>query len=340
MTEVAMQRVSALIGLPRLLDEYGVPLSAVTEGLDLPSGCFDDPDLTIPYCDASALLSRSARLTGHCHFGLMLGLRYDHRVQGPAGRIMMAAQTLEGALTAFVALQPAVTSGGVIYLHRYGNDVILGYGTVQRYPWLETKQLACVLGVYLNSIRRLTGGQAQPLEIVFAFRPPEHAWIWEGLLDAPVRFNQPENGIILPRSAMALPILPAERQFADDPGTIPDLSHVAAMTPPMSMTMQVSRAIRAGILSGEVTADETARRLGMHGKAMARRLAAEGTSFRVLLDDVRSTLARHLLSVTDLSIGEVALSLGYANHPAFVAAFRRWVGASPSDWRSRPAARD
>lgn len=335
-----MQRMSALVGVPRLLAEYGVPLSSVTEGLDLPSGCFDNPDISIPYCDGSQLLTRCARVTGCSHFGLLLGLRYDHRIMGLAGQVMMAAPTLEAALTSYVAIQPTVTRGGVIYLHRYGNDVILGYGSVERYPWLQTQQLACPLAVFTNMIRRLTGGMAQPLELVFAFRPPDDAWRWEELLDAPVRFNQPEHGIVLPRAALALPVVAPERQFADDPDWTPDPRYKPTITLPMSMTMQVSRAIRAGILSGEVTAAETARRMGVHGKAMARGLAAEGSSFQAVLDDVRSTLARHLLSVTDLAVGDVALSLGYANHPAFVAAFRRWVGISPSEWRTRPPTGD
>lgn len=332
--DVALQRMSALVGLPALLAEYGVPLAAVTDGLDLPPGCFDSPDNRIAFRSAAELLTRAALLSECDHFGLLLGLRYDHRIM-LLGNWMMAVPTLEMALTGFIAIQPAATRGGVAYLNRYGSDVIFGYGTVERYALLPTQQLVCVLAVGLNMMRGLTGGAVRPLEMLFAFRPPANADVWQRLLDLPLRFNQPENGIILSREAMQLPI------FVDDQRRHEPLSDVdnelqqaaLGMTMAMTMAMQVGRAIRVGILTGEVTAGQTAQRIGIHPKAMARALAAEGTSFQTLLDEVRSTTARHLLAVTDLSVGDIALSLGYANHPAFVAAFRRWTGATPYDWR-------
>lgn len=44
-------------------------------------------------------------------------------------------------------------------------------------------------------------------------------------------------------------------------------------------------------------------------------------------------VARALLEVTDLGIGEIALALAYSTHAAFDAAFRRWSGMSPQKWR-------
>jgi AraC-like DNA-binding protein len=52
-----------------------------------------------------------------------------------------------------------------------------------------------------------------------------------------------------------------------------------------------------------------------------------------LKDEVRLAVARELLARTDIAISDVAAALGYATPSAFVRAFRRWTGGSPSAWR-------
>ena len=74
--------------------------------------------------------------------------------------------------------------------------------------------------------------------------------------------------------------------------------------------------------------------LGLSDRTLRRRLAAEGTSFQVLLDQVRSSLARQLLDSGALSVEEVALRLGYAEASSFIGAHRRWHGTTPTG-RSR-----
>ena len=48
---------------------------------------------------------------------------------------------------------------------------------------------------------------------------------------------------------------------------------------------------------------------------------------------MRLGAAQELLAVTDLSAGEIALALGYANQPAFSHAFHRWCGMPPQQRR-------
>ena len=52
-----------------------------------------------------------------------------------------------------------------------------------------------------------------------------------------------------------------------------------------------------------------------------------------LKDEVRLAVSRELLARTDIAASDVAAALGYATPNAFVRAFRRWTGSSPSVWR-------
>ena len=79
---------------------------------------------------------------------------------------------------------------------------------------------------------------------------------------------------------------------------------------------------------------DVAERLGMHPRALRRRLRAEGTTFEAIRDEVRQVAARELLRLGDLGIADIAATLDYSNPSSFVHAFRRWNGTSPGRWRS------
>lgn len=77
----------------------------------------------------------------------------------------------------------------------------------------------------------------------------------------------------------------------------------------------------------------TASACGMSVRTLRRRLAAEGTSYRKVLEGVRRDLALRYLESTSLSLGEISSRLGYGDAAAFCHAFRRWTGHSPGTWR-------
>ena len=72
----------------------------------------------------------------------------------------------------------------------------------------------------------------------------------------------------------------------------------------------------------------------MAPRSLHRHLAAEGTSFRQLLDEVREVLSEEMLAHR-MTIDEVAERLGYAEASSFVHAFKRWKGMSPRIYRQR-----
>lgn len=67
----------------------------------------------------------------------------------------------------------------------------------------------------------------------------------------------------------------------------------------------------------------------------AQRLTSEhGTSVLELIETVRKTRAKELLSEDRNDISAIAFLLGYSDERAFRRAFQRWTGKSPSDFRT------
>jgi AraC-like DNA-binding protein len=83
------------------------------------------------------------------------------------------------------------------------------------------------------------------------------------------------------------------------------------------------------------TLPDVADELDIHPRTLRRRLAEEGTSFRSLLNEARSTVAVDLLRNVGLTVEEVSTRLGYTEVSTFSHAFKRWHGVAPSAYSRR-----
>jgi AraC-like DNA-binding protein len=85
---------------------------------------------------------------------------------------------------------------------------------------------------------------------------------------------------------------------------------------------------------GGIRLEQVATLFALHRRTLNRRLRVQGTSFKALLDEARYDIARQMLRDTRLPVSEIAAALDYSESAAFVRAFRRWSGTSPTAWRS------
>lgn len=98
----------------------------------------------------------------------------------------------------------------------------------------------------------------------------------------------------------------------------------------------IRRALVESLARGESGIVEVASRLSLTPRTLQRRLAAEGLSFKGVLDEVRRELSRVYLRETRLTLTEVCYLLGYSDPSAFNRAFKRWTGVTPLEFRNGP----
>ncbi|WP_319643908.1 helix-turn-helix transcriptional regulator [Halomonas colorata] len=79
--------------------------------------------------------------------------------------------------------------------------------------------------------------------------------------------------------------------------------------------------------------EQVACTLNMTSQTLRRRLEAEGTTFQIIADEVRSTLAHEYLRTTKFSVLDIAILLGFSNSAGFRKALKRWTGMIPSQIR-------
>lgn len=79
--------------------------------------------------------------------------------------------------------------------------------------------------------------------------------------------------------------------------------------------------------------EQVCRELAVSRHTLHRRLQTEGTSFASLYDAVRRDTANELLRAPTLTIGAIALRLGFSEAAAFSRAYKRWTGKRPGEVR-------
>ena len=81
--------------------------------------------------------------------------------------------------------------------------------------------------------------------------------------------------------------------------------------------------------TGEASIDVIDSKMGVSRPTLFRRLKAEGTTFKQVLDELRHRLALYYLSGKKVSVNEIAYLVGFYDAAAFSRAFKRWTGRSP-----------
>jgi LacI family transcriptional regulator len=95
------------------------------------------------------------------------------------------------------------------------------------------------------------------------------------------------------------------------------------------------RIIREQACDG-LTVDKLCAQLAVSRRTLeCRYLKATGRSPGGEIHRIRMDRAKELLTVTDLSFLDVAMRCGYEHYPSFCTAFRRTVGTTPRDFRTR-----
>ncbi|MCI8496876.1 MAG: helix-turn-helix transcriptional regulator [Clostridiales bacterium] len=83
-----------------------------------------------------------------------------------------------------------------------------------------------------------------------------------------------------------------------------------------------------------VTLEETSRHFGYSTRSMARFLQKNtGYTFREIIQDVRFSHARSMLQENRMSIGDIAVTIGYGERSNFEKAFKKYCHLSPAAYR-------
>ena len=315
---------------PQLLLDAGVDPVGVALAAGLDPGWFDDPGVTISLVQMGRYLKECVHATRDETFALRLGL-----AEG-AGALYTVGYLARHSTDVRTALSTLKT-----YVHHFGGELSLDQSRGR--AWFEYRFLFPALdgaglvseggvGIGVALLRQLCGRNWRPDEIRISRPRPAQPARWRQCLQAPVQFASDSNLVVFGERWLDHPVERADaelRRIMQAQVLALEAEHGA------DYPSRVCSALRACLLTGDVSVRQVASRLATSPRTLRRRLAAGHTSFDELRDQTRLETACHLLENTEASITRIADLLGYAHSSALSRAFRRWTKLTPREWRVR-----
>jgi len=327
----ATLRVGGATQILAVLKTFGADPDEVLTEAGIDPRLFDDPGNLITYAARDRLFNLSVARTGCQHFGLLVGKRMDLGSLGLVGLLMKTSPNTGKALRSLVNFLHLHSQGAVTSLTVDDDVAMLAYDILE--PGLEaTDQTgAGAVAMMLNIMRTLCGSDFRPIEASFAHRKPVHIEPFRKFFRVPIYFDAERYALMFSPDWLGI----------SPPGADKDLQqllqkHVDTLKVKHSLEFpeQVRNVLQSALMTGHCSEEQIASLFSMRSHTLSRRLDAFGTSFHELVDECRFEIARQVLQNTSLSVSHIGTSLGYSRSSAFIRAFRRWSGTTPSQWRA------
>jgi AraC-like DNA-binding protein len=155
---------------------------------------------------------------------------------------------------------------------------------------------------------------------------------YDSFFRCPILFDADRSDIAFARTDVDRPLPSPNRELARANDLI--LTDFLATLSRDDLVTRVRIAIAHELPSGKPRDENIAKGVYMSPRTLRRKLAAAGTSFSRLIDEVRHELARRYIADPARTLSEISFLVGFSELSAFSRAFRRWTGKTPSAFRA------
>lgn len=309
----------------------GVSAEDLLAGTQLAVEELERPDVQVPLSLCLMVFANAQRLAPDPALGLHLGQLLNIRSHGFLGYAVLSSRTIGEATDLAVRYFRTRTSLLEIRLFREGDMAVIQLD--ERVPLgpLQVLILDALMSLFIVCGQQLTGRKfSADMRLTYA-EQPHHAEL-RALLGERLSFDCAFTQVRFPRIGLQIPLgLPDPQLLAmaqaqceaelqrlhDEGGLLPD----------------VRRVIKRH-LAETPTLERVADELHFSPRTLRRRLAELGTSFQMILEQLRRGRAVELLLHSVLSVEQISAELGYLDPSNFGRAFRRWTGQSPRAYRT------
>lgn len=334
-----------VVGIPPLLAlarERGIDEDELLRAAGIARALLGDPAASVPVAQVHALVATLLERTGDAALGLDAARHYHPETFGLLGAVAALTPSVREVIKLFVEyvhmtftfffleFEDGEREGRLVFiadgdlgeLHRFYLDRELAFvaETARRFWPDKNRQI----------LRRFTLDYPEPAEAA-RYRDYFQCAVEFGAAQAAVSGDFSSDRPKDSGNPLGLGVLTEHlRSFAgghrDGDGAI---------------VHRVRREITVAVTARRVLpdAERVAAAIGVSERALRRQLAARGTHFRALTDEVVGTIAQRYLRDSGLTIADVAERVGYSEAASFVRAFRRWTGTTPDAYREEASRR-
>ncbi len=292
----------------------------------------EDHNVYIPQQSVLGFVDAMARAVGDANLGLLLVPNMDVSAYGSFGRFITEADTLGRAIKRSIVALQYHSSFDSLTVKTTHEELRFGYkSALARSPGYESVACAAA-GELLSLFKAYLPDHWRPLRVELDITTPSHSSsLFEDVFQCPVIFNAPEVAIVVERHRL----MSVSRRASRSALTLEDVARDRPGGAPRTLLQIATSQIRAQLLAGDLSIEDTARSLDTSVRTLQRELRHAGTDFRSLTSEVRIQRATEMLRDGSVSITNISEDLGYSSPAGFSRAFRKATGFGPREFRMR-----
>lgn len=316
---------------------HGISLDEVYADLGHCAQDSDAPFVDVSVEDLDAFLNELGARAQNPDFFLDLGERISFESLGVVGQAIATAPTARESIVQFNECRNIVHPLARFKIQdlplgrtfiEYDADVAYAFSGDAKYQETLMKAVA-------KMMHTLHGANAGVYSVSFTYPQPEYVAVYEKVFEGiEVLFNQPSCGLTVSTAMLDYTTKGSSPQFNQ---TFIERARMLLSKLPsqQSLSRQVVSIIEQKIGYEVFNIDDVAKQLSLTPRTLQRRLKEEGTTYAQLRDSVRFHYAEESLRASNVDMASIAASLGFSEPANFYAAFKRWQGVSPGEYRKR-----
>ncbi len=318
----------------RALEAQGIDGRRVAREAGIDPDLAGAPGARVPRAAHSRLWQLAVEATGNPCFGLEASRFATQTTFHALGYALLASATLREAFERLIRYRRLIGDIVELRLEDDGDRTRLVID-VSKPPGVPDEAIDAFTSMCVRFGRLLCGRRLfNPVAVLLRRPEPSPSEPFQQLFRAPVAFSQPQNVLELRRADLDAPLPSANAELARSNEQV--VVDYLARLESASVSSRVLAALVNALPDGPPSKTAVARQLGMSPRNMQRHLAAEGVSYKALLNDARADLARSYVREGRLNVTEIAFVLGFADTSTFSRAFKRWTGRSPRAYAAAP----
>ncbi len=321
---------SWMSGVHRVLLNEGLDANALFEKSGISLDYVHKQDLRVGVDEARKIWHESVLATGDDAFGLKVAQVLLQYSLDPVSLAVESSRTLGEAMSRFIKFYQVVSNGVLIYQERSStSDVILTSNGGTALPAQEAVDAA--MGIMVKRFESLSDTITKPIRIEFIRDKPKNIKAFNDFFQCHLHFNCEDYRICYPRVMEDTPLVKSNESLSLVLDEYLDKSVKKIAAAPF--TQKISEVLNQLLLEArKADLEQVALEMNLGVRSIQRHLKDENTSFKETLNNCKLASAKRLILKKDLSITDIAFTLGFSSPSNFVRFFKRLEGCSPGDY--------
>lgn len=314
--------------------ERGVPLQGLLDRVGWPSAAPPGPDARVPFPAHWSVWDLVHEHAVPGDFGLSFGDSFELDQLGVLGMLMTHSATVEEALAQQTRFQRLLLDVPFKVTRIEPGKLVIEHPRLPiatRLPHMIVAGLA----FWMKLLRALLRKDVTALHVELPHAPLTSLERYRATFGVCPRFDAPRILVELERSWWSAPVRAAPLGVEAYLRT--RASALLRQLPRRGERLDAIREYIADELrhARRPTLTGAAERMRISTRTLQRSLQTAAVSYDALLDETRRQLSIEYLGDNRLTIGEVAVVVGYSEPATFYRAFKRWTGLPPGAYRAQ-----